>query len=466
MQKLIGLIKDEQTYLLKRILNYAKIHHYVKYTSTLEQAWVVSISGLSEAIINGILVDPQVPEINVDHDFVNNSISSFGIIQAQKHRYRGVTLEMFLGLMKYYRQAFLDLVTETMQETEKTQTYLLWLNRFFDHTEIAFCTEWVTNSEESIVSELQVANRMITNEKNKYLTIFESIPNPAIILDAEDRCINMNYAAQQLLQKNTQSPGNLYYGVLKNFPKREEVLPWLSNEFKDFYNDKKTETIIEKEFNSPSQGKRSLTIKFHRMLDVSNKFEGIVILFTDMTEHKKNEEQLRYLSVHDVLTGLYNRAYMEEELVRLATGRFNPVGFISIDVDGLKLVNDNLGHNAGDFLLVHVSQIIKKCFRECDVIVRMGGDEFEIIMPLSNRVAVQQACQRIRDKITEHNSSKLSIPISVSIGCSVGELNINSNIEELIKEADNQMYFEKQTNRLIYRALFNERLEKYGEKLF
>ena len=466
MQKLIGLIKDEQTYLLKRILNYAKIHHYVKYTSTLEQAWVVSISGLSEAIINGILADPQVPEINVDHDFAKNPISSFGMIQAQKHRYRGVTLEMFLGLMKYYRQAFLDLVTETMQETEKTQTYLLWLNRFFDHTEIAFCTEWVTNSKEAIISELQVANRMITNEKNKYLTIFESIPNPAILLDAEDRCINMNYAAQQLLQKNTQSPGNLYYGILENFPKREEVLPWLSNEFKDFYNAKKTETIIEKEFNSPSQGKRSLTIKFHRMLDVSNKFEGIVVLFTDMTEHKKNEEQLRYLSVHDVLTGLYNRAYMEEELVRLATGRFNPVGFISIDVDGLKLVNDNLGHNAGDTLLVHVSQIIKKCFRECDAIVRMGGDEFQIIMPLSNRVAVQQACQRIRDKITEHNSIKLSIPISVSIGCSVGELNINSNIEELIKEADNQMYFEKQTNRLIYRTLFNERLETYGEKLF
>lgn len=466
MQVLIDLIKKNQLFLMKRVLEYAKLHGYTKYTSTLEEAWVASVSGLSQALIDAILHDPKVPEMEVDHDYSNNPISSFGVLEAQKHRYRGVSLSMFLALMKYYRQAYLDLVTESVQDSDQQRVFLLWINRFYDHNELSYCYEWTAHSKETLLSELQVANRILTNEKNKYLTIFESMPTPAIILDVQHYCINMNYAAQQILNGNTYSPGHMYYSNCHQKPKLSEVLPWINDEFMDFCNGDILETNIEKDFESPTQGKRNFVIKFHRMLDVSNKFEGTVILFNDLTEYKKIQEQLRHISFHDQLTGLYNRSYMEEEIIQLATGRFNPVGFISIDVDGLKLVNDNLGHNAGDTLLITVSQIIKKCFQESDVIVRMGGDEFSVIMPLSDMETVQKACQIIRDKIDEHNNVNLSMPISISIGGSSGNFRIKSDVFEIIKKADKRMYADKQINHSKYEALFNERFYKYGEKLF
>ncbi len=463
MQALIKLIKENQNFLLKRTLSYAKLHGYVKYTSTLEEAWVVSISGLSDALINAITSDPKVPEIEVDHEFADNPISKFGVIEAQKHRHRGVSLQMFMSLMKYYRQSYLDLISESIKDQEKKEIFLLWVTRFFDHNEISYCSEWAAISRETTISELQSANRIITNEKNKYLTIFESMSTPALILDSKNRCINMNYSAQQLLQENAKSSGYVYYSESPVQLKLNEQLSWLINEYTEYYNSGKSELSLSKDFDSYYKGKRNLVITFHRMLDVSGKFDGTVILINDQTEHINIEEQLRYLSFHDVLTGLYNRAYMEQEIIRLAD--VDPMGFISIDVDGLKLVNDNIGHHAGDVLLTNISQILKKCSRDNDIIVRYGGDEFLILMPYGNEETVENTCQKIRDEIVFHNTTHF-MPISISMGWSVGKLSFNSNIHGIIKEADYQMYKDKEMNRPKYEALFKERFEQYGMKIF
>ena len=466
MQILSDLIKNNQSFLIKRILFYAKLHNYVKYTSTLEEAWIASITGLSTALLDVIATNTQVPEIELEHDFAHNSMSFFGVTEAHKHRQRGVSLEMFLGLMKYYRQTYLDLIMESIQDQEQQRLYMLWVTRFFDHNEISFCSEWAAQTKDTIVSELQVTTRNLTNEKNKYLTIFESIPNPAIILDDENRCINMNYAAHQLFREKYQPPGYIYYSDLTVRPQVNDLLPWLSDEFMDFYQGNTLESSVEKDFKLPNQEKRNYIIYFHRMLDVSNKFEGTIILFNDITERKKIEEQLLHISFHDLLTGLYNRNYMEQEIIRISTGRYDPVGFISIDIDGLKLVNDNYGHDAGDILLITIGKIIKKCFRDNDMVARIGGDEFAVLMPLSDAVAVQQACQRIYEKVEEHNLVNLTIPVSISLGWSVGDSLINNSVNEIIKEADRMMYVQKKVNRLKYAAFFEERLKKYGQKLF
>lgn len=465
-QVLGDLIKDNQSFLVKRVLAYAKSHNYVKYTSTLEEAWVASITGLSKALLNAMLINDQVPEIEVDHDFAHNPMSSFGVTEAQKHRQRGVSLEMFLGLMKYYRQTYLDLITESIQDQEQRCLYMLWVTRFFDHNEISFCSEWSAQSKEMMISELQDTNRNITNEKNKYLTIFESIPSPAILLDDENCCVNMNYAAHQIFWENRQSPGYTYYSYLQPHPRINDLLPWLINEFMDFYQGDVLESSIEKDFELPNKEKRNYIIKFHRMLDVSDKFEGTIILFNDITERKEIEEQLLHISFHDILTGLYNRNYIEQEITRVSTGRYDSAGFISIDIDGLKLVNDNCGHDAGDTLLITVGQIIKKCFRDSDMVARIGGDEFAVLMPLSDTISVRKACQRIYERVEEHNQVNLTIPVSISVGWSVGNPSINRSLDEIIKEADRMMYVEKQVNRLKYAMLFEERLKEYGSNLF
>ncbi|MCX7615322.1 MAG: diguanylate cyclase [Clostridiales bacterium] len=466
MEKLKELIHNNESFLLKRILSYAKLHDYVKFTSTLEEAWIASISGLSESIIQCISIKKQVPEINVHEDFIHDPISYFGRVEAQLHRQRGITLEMFLGLMKYYRQSYLDLIMESVSEQESQRLYVLWVNRFFDHNEIAFCKEWNEQSKDNLLSELQKTNRELSNEKNKYLTIFESIPTPVILLDAENYCKNMNYAAQQLLQENKCSPGYIYYNNIQHLQKVNDILPWIIEEFNAFYQSTELEATVEKDFESPSHGKRNLTIKFHRMLDVSGKFTGTVIIFTDETVSKQIEEQLRYISFRDIMTGLYNRTYFEQEVIRLSTGKFNPVGIISCDVDGLKLVNDHLGHQAGDELIKISGQILKSCFTESDTVCRIGGDEFMVVLPYSDDAAVQKACKRFRDKLTEHNTLTMKMPISISIGWASDNLFSSKDIFRIIKEADSRMYLEKEDHHAKYISMFLRCLNQYGQDLF
>ena len=424
----------------------------------------MSISGLSGALVTAINIDEKVPEIEVDHDFENNAISAFGVLEAKKHRQRGISLEMFLSFMKYYRQSYLDLVRESVEDINLIFEYQLWINRFFDHNEIAYIHEWTAKSNEILISEMQMKNIEMTNEKNKYLTIFESTPNAAILLDAEHHCINMNDAARQLFKAGANTPGLSYYSEKKH-PTVNEFLPWINDEYLNFINGDIAEANIEKEFDSPEQGLRYLSINFHRMLDVSNKFEGAVIIFYDLTEDKKIEEQLRFISFHDKLTGLYNRAYLDNELIRLASGRFNPVGFISIDVDGLKLVNDNLGHVVGDSLLFNVGQLLKKSFRDCEVVARLGGDEFAALIPHCDTAVIENVCQRIRENIKKHNELYTDLPISISIGWSVGNLRANSNIVEIIKEADLKMYADKKVNHSKYIDVFKDWLSNVGKNI-
>ena len=174
--------------------------------------------------------------------------------------------------------------------------------------------------------------------------------------------------------------------------------------------------------------------------------------------------KILHIGFRDALTGLYNRNYLEQEIIHISTGRYNPVGFISIDVDGLKLVNDSLGHGAGDTLLIIVGQIIKKCFKNSDIVVRLGGDEFSVLMPASHEIAVQKACQRLCEQIAEYNMNNPTIPVSISVGWSVGNLGAGKSAYELIEEADKLMYVEKDSNHLKYGVVFKAWLEKYKQK--
>jgi diguanylate cyclase (GGDEF)-like protein/PAS domain S-box-containing protein len=117
----------------------------------------------------------------------------------------------------------------------------------------------------------------------------------------------------------------------------------------------------------------------------------------DITERMQMEEEARYLNYHDALTGLYNRAYLDEQRKLLDTAKNLPLTVMIGDINGLKLINDAFGHDEGDKLLIEIAHILRKCCRPQDIVARTGGDEFCILMPKTDI----QTAQLIQKAITE-----------------------------------------------------------------
>ncbi|MEF8823985.1 MAG: PAS domain S-box protein [Desulfohalobiaceae bacterium] len=169
---------------------------------------------------------------------------------------------------------------------------------------------------------------------------------------------------------------------------------------------------------------------------------GLVVILTDITERKQLEQKLKEMSIYDSLTGLYNRNFFEEEMKRLSDGRHNPLGVIVCDLDGLKFLNDTLGHQAGDRMLVNIAEILRQNFRSSDMIARIGGDEFAILLTDTEPEMVEQILWRVRQAVHEYNNSDPEIPLSLSMGHALGEVEL-ADMQALFREADNRMYREK-----------------------
>ena len=195
----------------QNIIPYAKKNKYSQYTSTLEGAWIASIRGLNGSIRAMFATFESPPELSPDEDYSADPLASFGITEARLHRSRGVTLGMFLGLMKYYRQAYHDVLRSFSLTEGDLDTALTYINRFFDRLEIGFCLEWAAVKDTGTIRDLQAGNRAMTNEKNRYLTIFESLFTPVIIMEEDNTVNNYNFAASFLF--DTTNTGMQYYAT-------------------------------------------------------------------------------------------------------------------------------------------------------------------------------------------------------------------------------------------------------------
>lgn len=198
--------------------------------------------------------------------------------------------------------------------------------------------------------------------------------------------------------------------------------------------------------------------------DISERKKAEELLKSSEKRYRDLAEDIKYLSYHDQLTGLYNRRFYEEELKRLDTERNLPLTLIMADVNGLKLTNDAFGHLAGDKLIKEIAEIFKKNFRQDEIIARIGGDEFIILLPQIDTNEAQEIMSRVNESF--RNKQLDNMILSVSFGLAT-KYEVNKEITEVYIEAEDQMYRTKliesnnmknKTIELIIRT-FNEKNE-------
>ncbi|MBM7556845.1 diguanylate cyclase domain-containing protein [Halanaerobacter jeridensis] len=171
-----------------------------------------------------------------------------------------------------------------------------------------------------------------------------------------------------------------------------------------------------------------------------NKPELVYGTHLNINKRKKAEKQLKYKTFHDELTGLYNRAYFKEEITRYDNKRQLPLSIIIGDINGLKITNDTFGHNKGDKLLKNVAQILENSCRQEDLVARIGGDEFVILLPQTSKEESQEIYTRIKNACQK--AEKDPIKPSIALG-SATKKEANEDFEKISEKAENSMYQNK-----------------------
>jgi len=238
---------------------------------------------------------------------------------------------------------------------------------------------------------------------------------------------------RSLLNDNNQYKEMVVQGILTPMGTSTDESIWLGVPLK--VEDKTIGAMVVQSYTNPNLYSED-DIKF--MEFVSSQVATVI-------ERKSSEERIKSLSFHDALTGLYNRAYFEEELERYNFPRYYPLSIVMLDVNGLKVINDTFGHSEGDRLLQHLSQVLTSVSRQGDILARIGGDEFAILLPSTTSEQAHEFCERIKETCQQDKIKPIYLRLNISLGHTTQEGEYK-DINSFLKEADRNMYQDKLFN--------------------
>jgi len=308
------------------------------------------------------------------------------------------------------------------------------LNKYQLIAEINSLRQKLADMESAFAGQQAELDAVLASEA-KYRVLLDNSSDPIFMFGRDGQYIYVNQAFAEGVEKPPEEIiGNKIWDVFSKdeADRRYAVVRWV-------FENGQTRVI---EVRVPrSDGDRYYITTAKPNINELGQTVSVICISKDITERKHAEDELVYLSNHDVLTGLYNRAFLESELTRLQTSRLFPISIIVVDMDNLKQTNDQQGHPAGDNLIRHTAQILRQSFRSEDIIARSGGDEFVVLLPETDRATAEEAVQRLRDNLSNQPNSQLHLSIGIATGIA------KENLHTILRDADDNMYLEKALHR-------------------
>ena len=291
----------------------------------------------------------------------------------------------------------------------------------------------------SAMSKMEKTTQEAKNKESLLKALFDSIPDIIFYKDKNSLYLGGNHAFEDyndfLLEDFVGKDDYELFGP-------QLAAQYLKIDEEVFESRKPSRT---EEFYTNEDGKETLfELLKTPYYDEKGQLIGVIGIRRDVTERRRREDEILYLNHHDVLTGLYNRAYIQQALEFLDQDSNFPISVVAGDINGLKLVNDSFGHGEGDRLIVAISQILKKSTRESDVVGRVGGDEFYLILPNTDSKAAKEIIKSIRLSCDEH-SQALDNDVhftSISLGQAT-KVEEGLPLTEYINLAEEYMYQQK-----------------------
>lgn len=284
------------------------------------------------------------------------------------------------------------------------------------------------------ISEKKQVKRDLEIQKTYFKQLFENSPEAICILDNDDKFIDVNQAFESFFGYSREELIGRYINDCIVQEGSLEEATNITNLIK------KGNTIEHETFRMRKDKKLVEVYLLAYPVVVKEKKLGVIVIYKDIAEKKKYERELIYMSTHDGLSGLYNRLYFEKLITEYDIEKYSDIGIIVCDVDGLKLLNDNLGHIAGDRLIVEAANIIKSTSKKFNgVAARIGGDEFAIIIKSCQQEVLYKVNRHLQEAVNDFNIKNRGIYLGISTGGAFRGNNFIPMIE-LIKKADKNMY--------------------------
>jgi diguanylate cyclase (GGDEF)-like protein/PAS domain S-box-containing protein len=293
------------------------------------------------------------------------------------------------------------------------------------------------------ITERKAAEELVRESEEKYRRIADNVSDVVWTTDLELNTTFVSPSVERVLYETVEL--HMQRPLGKKFPPdslrvimemlREELV--LEN---DPAADKARTRVIELEHYRGDGSLVWLAMHVSFLRDEKGRAIGLQGVSRDITDVRARQAEVEFLSFHDVLTGLYNRRFFEEELKRLDKGRNLPLTMCIIDVNGLKLINDAFGHQAGDNVLRRVAAAMKRECRGDDIIARIGGDEFVILLPKTSSAQAQSIAKRVSEAVSRQMVE--SVILSVSYGLE-SKVHFGEEMEVVFKKAEDDLYRRK-----------------------